>query len=269
MAVVRDPRPAVLRVQVIGDVHVSHDLDPGDDAVVDHLRQVRPGVQHAVDPEAHRGVVAFGFDVDVARPIDDRRLQHEVGERDDRRRLDLEERVDRLPSLRQRPGLGIEVLLPGLAQAVDHLVRDLVGRPRRVDHLPDGARRRDLEPGRPPGRERDRLLGFQVGRIPGRDDDVVVPLVADRENAVPANEVLGQETREREVGRREVGDVQSEVAGDSPHEDLLAEPARGLDRRPHDVDRSLRADPERLRSAEPVPPDELDQPVVRGSVRHG
>ena len=76
---------AVLRQPLLGDVELRHDLDARGDRVAELHRRRHDVVEDAVDAEPDAELLLVRLDVDVARPLLDRRHQHQVDQADDRR----------------------------------------------------------------------------------------------------------------------------------------------------------------------------------------
>ena len=76
--------PAVLGQALLGDVHVGHDLDPGQHRVLELHRQVHGLVEDAVDAVADAEGLLVGLEVDVARALLDGLDEDVVDEGDDR-----------------------------------------------------------------------------------------------------------------------------------------------------------------------------------------
>ena len=79
-----DGHPAVLRFAPFRDVEFTHDLQAGDQPVLDAFRGTLHFVQHPVNAVAHPDFVFGGLDVDVRGEILDRLTNQQVDEADDR-----------------------------------------------------------------------------------------------------------------------------------------------------------------------------------------
>ena len=79
---------AVLRKPALGDVEDGHDLDAGDDGVLDLHGKAHDRGQHAVQAVPHPELLFIGFDMNIAHAHVRRAEQDAVHELDDRR-LDL------------------------------------------------------------------------------------------------------------------------------------------------------------------------------------
>ena len=73
-----DREPAVLREAPLGDVHVAHDLQSGDDRRLHLLGCRRHLLQHAVDAEADADIALARLDVDVRCVVRDRLVEQQV-----------------------------------------------------------------------------------------------------------------------------------------------------------------------------------------------
>ena len=177
-AAVHDRHAAVLRLAALGDVDVAHDLEAGDDAVLDALGRALHRVQHPVDAVPHPHVVLGRLDVDVGRVVLDRLAHEQVHETHDGSVV-LGVAADAEVGV-----LGGTVLLLERRGQVAELVvgADVaVDRGEQVGALGDG--RGDLHPC---GRSHI-VDGEDVARVRHREDDLAVGDADGQNGVAPAD----------------------------------------------------------------------------------
>ncbi len=76
---VADGDAAVLRNAALGDVHLRHDLETGDERGLDVLRQLHGLVEHAVHAVAHAHMPAVRLQVDIGGAFVDGLQDHRIG----------------------------------------------------------------------------------------------------------------------------------------------------------------------------------------------
>ena len=204
---------AVLRVALLGDVEVAHDLDARSDAGLQPARQrLHRLVEHVVDPEADADLLLEGLDVDVARPLLDRVLEKRVHEADDRRVVRGLEQILRLGDVEIE---GIEVPAGLLGELVGGRVTAVVD---GVDRLQDEALARELDPQVGAVEEQAEVVdGSRVEGVRRDDPDFVVGGAPDGDQGVLLREADRQPERGRLVDAvhgQLVEELQPELLGE-------------------------------------------------------
>lgn len=148
------PHAAVLGQPPLGDVQLSHDLGPGDDAA-DHPAGDRGGGgENAVHAKAHAQLPPVGFEVDVRGPLLDRLGDDRVEQLDDGGVLGGLLQVDDLA--------GLALLLGDVGgRSLDDVVQAGEPRDQRGDAFAGRDRRAHLHA----GHQGDVVDGQDVGRV--------------------------------------------------------------------------------------------------------
>jgi hypothetical protein len=176
----REGAVTVLRLPVLGDVHIGHDLEPADDGGLSALGAAHHLVEHAVDAVPDAQVLLLRLYMDVRCPVSDRLRDHVVHKLDDRCvALDLRQ--------------SLEVVGGEVAARAHPVVRvDMLGYlVRFLDGGEDVVLRRDGRTYLVPGDDAQVVEGKHVLGVGHRHDEAVLLVEADRHEDVPAREVLG------------------------------------------------------------------------------
>ena len=81
----RNPGAPILRQPFFGDVHVRHDLEPGDHGTLQTAGRILALLQNAIDAVANAEPLLVRFEMNVRRPAGDRLPEDGLDEPDDRR----------------------------------------------------------------------------------------------------------------------------------------------------------------------------------------
>ena len=174
---------------MLGDIHATHDLEPGNDGVLQIRRYGQHLVQQSVDAHAYCHFVLLRFQMNIARLFDKGALNDGIDETDRRRRIGIGIRT--LPQLRRNDvavtlaHFTLHILdCSGCPLAAVELFDDLLGRLFGRDHRHDFFARDRL----------DLFLRDEIQRIAHRDIERITDQL-DRNDAVLLRDIARHEPR--------------------------------------------------------------------------